>query len=79
MGKSSLLEPFTMNSFFVDLLRGEVYGFEFIHLQDLPSVKYLHSNDFLFTILLTQFLRVLVSGSFFDLKVLPQVLILLQR
>lgn len=43
---------FTMNSFFVDLLRGEVYGFEFIRLQDLPSVKYLHSNDFLFAILI---------------------------
>ncbi|MGQ9819837.1 MAG: YitT family protein [Candidatus Kapaibacteriales bacterium] len=43
---------FTMNSFFVDLLRGEVYGFEFIRLQDLPSIKYLHTHDFLFTILI---------------------------
>lgn len=42
---------FTVNSFFIDLLRGEVIGFEFIHLQNLSSVRYLQSNDFLFTIL----------------------------
>lgn len=59
---------FTMNSFFVDLLRGEVYGFEFIRLQDLPSVKYLHSNDFLFAILIGAVLLGVGLGIVFRFK-----------
>jgi uncharacterized membrane-anchored protein YitT (DUF2179 family) len=43
---------FTLNSFFIDLFRGDIPGFSFIHLQDTETIKYLHQNDFLFLIII---------------------------
>ncbi|HEX2985139.1 MAG TPA: YitT family protein [Ignavibacteriales bacterium] len=43
---------FTLNSFFIDFFRGDVPGFGMVRLQDAPAIKDLHSNDFLFLILI---------------------------
>lgn len=42
---------FTASSLFVDLLRGEVPGFRFLRLHQLPSIQHLQHQDFLFLIL----------------------------
>jgi uncharacterized membrane-anchored protein YitT (DUF2179 family) len=43
---------FTLNSFFIDLFRGDIPGLDFIHLQNSETITNLHQNDFLFLILL---------------------------
>ncbi len=43
---------FTMNSFFIDLLRGEIPGLSFIRLHEHPAIVALRQNDFLFLILI---------------------------
>ncbi len=43
---------FTLNSFFIDFFRGDVPGFNFIRLQDTPTIKNLHQHDFMFLILI---------------------------
>lgn len=43
---------FTMYSIFVDLFRGDISFFYYIRLQDLPAVREIYQNDFLFLILL---------------------------
>lgn len=43
---------FTLNSFFIDLFRGEVPGLNFIRLQNSETITNLQQNDFLFFILL---------------------------
>ncbi len=43
---------FTVNSFFIDFLRGEVPGFRMIQWQNSETVQYLLKNDFFFLILL---------------------------
>ena len=43
---------FTLNSFFIDLFRGEIPGLNFIHLQNSETILNLQENDFLFSILL---------------------------
>ena len=43
---------FTLNSFFIDLFRGDIPGFSFIRLQDTETIKYLHQYDFLFLIII---------------------------
>lgn len=43
---------FTLNSFFIDLLRGDFPGLPMIRLQDTQTVKDLMQNDFLFLILI---------------------------
>lgn len=43
---------FTLNSFFIDLFRGEVPGLSFIRLQNSETITNLQQNDFLFFILL---------------------------
>jgi len=43
---------FTLNSFFIDLFRGEIPGFNFIHLQNSETILKLQQDDFLFFILL---------------------------
>ncbi|MBK8661010.1 MAG: YitT family protein [Ignavibacteriales bacterium] len=43
---------FTLNSFFIDLLRGDFPGLPMIRLQDTQTVKDLLQNDFLFLILI---------------------------
>ena len=42
---------FTLNSFFIDLFRGEIPGLKFIKLQESPTIQDLLKNDFLFLIL----------------------------
>ena len=42
---------FTLNSFFIDLLRGNIPGLGFIRMHELASVKNLLQNDFLLAIL----------------------------
>ncbi len=43
---------FTLNSFFIDFFRGDIPGFNFIQLQNSPTVSNLRENDFLFLILI---------------------------
>lgn len=43
---------FTLNSFFIDLFRGEIPGLNFIHFQNSKTILELQQNDFLFFILL---------------------------
>jgi uncharacterized membrane-anchored protein YitT (DUF2179 family) len=43
---------FTLNSFFIDLFRGEFPGFKFIQLQNTETILKLRQDDFLFLILL---------------------------
>jgi uncharacterized membrane-anchored protein YitT (DUF2179 family) len=43
---------FTLNSFFIDLFRGEIPGLNFIQLQNTETIYKLQQNDFLFLILL---------------------------
>ncbi|MBK7867537.1 MAG: YitT family protein [Ignavibacteriales bacterium] len=43
---------FTLNSFFIDFLRGDFPGLSMIRLQDTQTVKDLLQNDFLFLILI---------------------------
>ncbi len=42
---------FTLNSFFIDLLRGNIPGFRFIALQKLEAVQDLYKNDFILAVL----------------------------
>jgi uncharacterized membrane-anchored protein YitT (DUF2179 family) len=43
---------FTANSFFIDLLRGQIPGLGFIRLHDHPAIVGLRQHDFLFLILI---------------------------
>jgi uncharacterized membrane-anchored protein YitT (DUF2179 family) len=43
---------FTLNSFFIDLFRGEIPGLNFIQLQNSETILNLRQDDFLFLILL---------------------------
>lgn len=45
------LVGFTLNSFFIDLLRGAVPGFRFIRLQDTEAIQNLMKNDFILSVL----------------------------
>jgi len=42
---------FTLNSFFIDLLRGNIPGFGFIALQKLDAIQNLYKNDFILAVL----------------------------
>ncbi len=42
---------FTMNSFFIDMLRGGIPGLRFIRLHEHPAIMELRQNDFLFLVL----------------------------
>jgi len=42
---------FTLNSFFIDLVRGNIPGFRFIMLQKLPAIQNLYKNDFILAVL----------------------------
>ena len=42
---------FTANSFFIDLLRGQIPGLSFIRLHEHPAINNLRQSDFLFLIL----------------------------
>ena len=41
---------FFSNAFFIDLLRGDVPGFRWLHLQDSATIQYLLTHDFFFFI-----------------------------
>ncbi|MBN2414271.1 YitT family protein [bacterium] len=62
------LVGFTSNSFFVDLLRGSVPGFRFIHLHDHPSVVALQQSDFFMQILVGSVLMGIGLGIIFKAK-----------
>ncbi len=59
---------FSLNSFFIDLFRGDIPGLGFIRLQDSPAVKDLLQNDFLFLILIGSVLLGLGLGIIFKFK-----------
>lgn len=59
---------FTLNSFFIDLYRGDVPGLNFIRLQDTQTIKDLLAHDFLFLILIGSVLLGLGLGVIFKFK-----------
>jgi len=59
---------FSTSSLFIDLFRGDVPGFEFIRLQDSPTIKDLLQNDFLFLILIGAVLLGVGLGIIFKFK-----------
>lgn len=59
---------FTLNSFFIDLFRGDIPGLNFIRLQDHPSVQELMKQDFFFLILLGSVLLGVGLGIIFKFK-----------
>jgi uncharacterized membrane-anchored protein YitT (DUF2179 family) len=59
---------FTLSSFFIDLFRGDIPGFEYIQLQNTQTVKDLLTNDFLFLILIGAALLGLGLGIIFKFK-----------
>lgn len=59
---------FTLNSFFIDLFRGDIPGLSFIRLQDTSTVQDLLKNDFLFLILIGAVLIGVGLGIIFKFK-----------
>lgn len=59
---------FTLNSLFIDLLRGEVPGFAHIRLQDHPAIVNLAQKDFLFLILIGSVLLGIGLGIIFKFR-----------
>lgn len=59
---------FTLNSFFIDFFRGDIPGFDFIRLQDTPTIKNLQQNDFMFLILIGAALLGIGLGIIFKFK-----------
>ncbi len=45
------LVGFSLNSFFIDLLRGSIPGFRFIHLQKTTAIQDLYQHDFILAVL----------------------------
>ena len=59
---------FTTNSIFIDLFRGDFPGLGFIKLQELPAIKYLHQQDFIFFVIIGAVLLGLGLGIIFKFK-----------
>jgi uncharacterized membrane-anchored protein YitT (DUF2179 family) len=59
---------FTLNSFFIDLLRGQVPGLTFIRLNEHPAIINLQKNDFLFLILIGAVLLGIGLGIIFKFR-----------
>jgi len=59
---------FTVSSFFIDLLRGAIPGFRFIHLHDHPAILHLRQTDFLFLILVGSVLLGVGLGIIFKFR-----------
>lgn len=59
---------FSLNSFFIDLFRGDVPGFHYIRLQESQTVQDLYKNDFLFMILIGSVLLGVGLGIIFKFK-----------
>lgn len=59
---------FSLNSFFIDLFRGDIPGLHFIRLQESAAIKDLYKNDFLFLILIGSVLIGVGLGIIFKFK-----------
>lgn len=59
---------FSLNSFFIDFLRGDVPGFYHIRLQDSETIRDLAQNDFLFLILIGAVLLGIGLGVIFKFR-----------
>ncbi len=59
---------FTLNSFFIDLFRGDIPGLEFIQLQNTKTIQDLLQNDFLFLVLIGGALLGVGLGLIFKFK-----------
>lgn len=71
LGKTFALRTFysfSLNSFFIDLFRGDIPGLGFIRLQDHPSILELMKQDFFFLILLGAVLLGVGLGIIFKFK-----------
>jgi len=59
---------FSLNSFFIDLFRGDIPGFEYLKLQNSATVQDLYKNDFLFMVLIGAVLVGFGLGIIFKFK-----------
>lgn len=59
---------FTLNSFFIDLLRGQIPGLGFIQLNTMPAVQNMMRHDFLLAVLCGSILLGLGLGLIFKFK-----------
>jgi uncharacterized membrane-anchored protein YitT (DUF2179 family) len=59
---------FSLNSFFIDLFRGDIPGLSFIRIQDSPTVVDLFHHDFFFMVLVGSVLLGLGLGIIFKFK-----------
>lgn len=59
---------FTLVSLFIDILRGDMIGLKHIRIQDLPAVKDLYQNDFLFLVLIGSVLLGIGLGIIFKFR-----------
>jgi len=71
LGKSFALRTFfafSLNSLFLDLIRGDIPGLRFINLQNMQSIKSLQHTDFIFSILIGAVLLGVGLGIIFKFK-----------
>ncbi len=59
---------FSSNAFFIDLLRGDIPGFGWLHLQDTEPIVYLLDKDFFFFILIGSLFTGIGLGMVFKFK-----------
>lgn len=59
---------FSLNSFFIDLFRGDIPGFRYLQLQNSATVQDLYKNDFLFMVLIGSVLLGVGLGIIFKFK-----------
>jgi uncharacterized membrane-anchored protein YitT (DUF2179 family) len=59
---------FSLNSFFIDLFRGDIPGFAYLKLQSSATVQDLYKNDFLFMVLIGAVLLGVGLGVIFKFK-----------
>ncbi|RMD50356.1 MAG: YitT family protein [Ignavibacteria bacterium] len=59
---------FTISSFFIDIFRGDIPGFDWLKLQESPTVKDLMEKDFLFLIIISAVLIGVGLGIIFKFK-----------
>ncbi len=59
---------FSLNSFFIDLFRGDIPGFRYLQLQNSATVQDLYKNDFLFMVLIGAVLLGVGLGIIFKFK-----------
>jgi len=59
---------FTCNSFFIDLLRGNIPGFRFINIQNSNAIQNMYQNDFILTVLFGAILLGIGLGVIFKFR-----------